>query len=102
MARAFRALVRKCVSGRPRGPAPIVVFRRQAGTLAIVTRTELAVLVHSSPAKGEDEMLALSIAVLADIEGADAEPVELAAGSRRRGTARWTRTGRSLSISKVE
>ncbi|HEX4607095.1 MAG TPA: hypothetical protein VH092_02735 [Urbifossiella sp.] len=35
LARDFRALARRCVAGRPRGPAPPVVLEARAGTLTV-------------------------------------------------------------------
>ena len=46
LARSVRALARQCVSGRPRGPAPPVVFENRAGTLTIVVRTADAALAR--------------------------------------------------------
>ncbi|OWK40130.1 hypothetical protein [Fimbriiglobus ruber] len=47
-ARSVRALARKCVAGRPRGPAPPVVLESRAGTLSVWVHTADAVLTHTA------------------------------------------------------
>ena len=49
--RAFPALARKCVSGRPRGPAPLIVCEISAGILTVWVRTDDAVLAYSAPCR---------------------------------------------------
>jgi hypothetical protein len=51
LARAFRVLARKCVNGRPRGPAPAVVFESTAGTLTVWARTADSTLAHAAPTR---------------------------------------------------
>ncbi len=93
LARSVRALARKCVSGRPRGPAPPVVFESRAGTLTACVRTADAVLVHAAPTRGGDGVLVVPLAVLDAVEGAGDDPVELAAAGALRGEARWADRG---------
>ena len=93
LARSVRALARKCVSGRPRGPAPSVVFESRAGTLAACVRTADAVLVHAAPTRCGDGVLVVPMAVLDAVEGAGDDPVELAAAGALRGEARWIDRG---------
>ncbi|OWK34104.1 hypothetical protein [Fimbriiglobus ruber] len=92
-ARAFRALARKCVAGRPRGPAPVVVFEVRAGTLTVWTRTADAGLAYTAPTDGTDRRLLVPMATLADVEGGGDEPVEWGVETPLTGTARWADRG---------
>ncbi|HEX4613219.1 MAG TPA: hypothetical protein VH092_33845 [Urbifossiella sp.] len=93
LARSVRALARKCVSGRPRGPAPPVVFGVAAGTLTAWARADDAALVYSAPAHGGDARLVVPMPVLEAVEGGGDDPVELAVGPGLRGEARWADGG---------
>src|SRR5262249_36804166 len=93
LARAVRALARRCVSGRPRGPAPFVVLATQAGTLRVWVRTADAGLQYAAPHAGGDETLGVPMAVLEAAEGAGDDPVELAVGPQLKGTATWAYRG---------
>ncbi len=89
--RAFPALARKCVSGRPRGPAPVVVCDVTAGTLTVWARTADAVLAYSAPCRdrGGDARVVVPMAVLAAAAGPGAEPVEVVVGPTLAGEARF-------------
>jgi hypothetical protein len=93
LARSFRALARKCVAGRPRGPALTVVFEVRAGTLTAWVKTDDATLAHSAPTGCCDGVLVAPMSVLADIEGAGDDPVELVVGAKFRGEARFADRG---------
>lgn len=93
LCRAFPALARKCVSGRPRGPAPVVVFEAKGGTLRVWAKTDETVLAYTGPTDREDEMLAVPMAVLEAVEGPGSEAVELAVGPKLTGEARFTDRG---------
>ena len=82
LARSFRALARRCVSGRPRGPAPAVVCEVRAGTLTAWTRTDHAGLVYTAPSRCDDEVVVIPMAVLEAVEGGGGDPVELAVGAK--------------------
>ncbi|QDU21727.1 hypothetical protein [Urbifossiella limnaea] len=93
--RAFPALARKCLSGRPRGPAPMVVCEVTAGTLAVWARTADAVLAYSAPCGGAtgEERVVVPMTVLAAVGGPGTEPVELAVGPGLVGEARFSDRG---------
>ncbi len=94
LARSFRALLRKCVAGRPRGPAPAVVFEAAAGTLTARARTDDAVLAYSAPCRtAGGERVVVPVAVLAAVAGPGAGPVELAVGPGLTGEARFADHG---------
>ena len=93
LCRAFPALARKCVSGRPRGPAPVVVFEAKGSTLTAWAKTGDAVLVYAAPTNGDDELLVVPMAVLEAAAGSGGEPVELCAGPKLKGEARYTDRG---------
>jgi hypothetical protein len=93
LARSVRALARKCVSGRPRGPAPPVVFEQRAGTLTTWVKTDDTALMYTAPTDSGDEVLVAPMAVLAAVEGGGNDPVELTVGPKLRGTARWCDRG---------
>ncbi len=89
--RDFRTLFARCVSGRPRGPAPPVViqFKGEVRTLAATT-AEGVTLTHTSPAAKEaDDLLVLPAAALAEVEGGTDEAVTLDRPSKLRGVLRW-------------
>jgi hypothetical protein len=93
LCRAFPVLARKCVSGRPRGPAPAVVFEAQGGTLTVWVKTDDAVLVFTAPTQCGDEVLVVPMAVIEAAAGPGGEPVELTVGPKLRGEARFTDRG---------
>ncbi len=93
LARSFRAVARKCVSGRPRGPAPVVGLEVRSGTLAVWTRTEDAILAYTARTRCDDGSVVVPMAVLEAVEGTGASPVELAVGPKLKGTARWADRG---------
>lgn len=91
--RAFPALVRKCVSGRPRGPAPVVVCEVSGGTLTVWARTDDAVLAYTAPTAGGDERLVVPMAVLEAAAECKGEAVELVVGPKLTGEARFADRG---------
>lgn len=88
--RALPALARKCVSGRPRGPAPAVVLAARGGTLTVWTGTADAALVYTGATDGGDETQVVPMAVLEAAAGPGGGPVELAVGPKLSGAARFT------------
>ena len=93
LCRAFPALARKCVSGRPRGPAPVVVFEAKGGTLTVWAKTDDAVLVYAAPTSSGDELVIVPMAVLEAAAGPGSEAVELCVGPKLKGEARYTDRG---------
>jgi hypothetical protein len=100
VARDFRVLLGRCVSGRPRGPAPPVVIEIQDQMRTVVSTTADGVtLTHSSPAPKEgNDRLVLPSAVLAEVEGGTDEPVALERQSKLRGVVRWPGGGKPRSL----
>jgi hypothetical protein len=91
VARQFRLLLCRCVSGRPRGPAPPVVIqiKDEVRTLAAATAAGVT-LTHASPAPKEpDDLLVLPASVLAEVEGGTDEAVTLDRETKLRGVVRW-------------
>jgi hypothetical protein len=100
VARAFWALAKKCLSGRPRGPAPPVVIRVRAGVLTLWSRIETVGLRYSVAAPAaESETLLVPMDVLAAIEGPRSDPVVLNIDAKLQGTASWTEGGEAKSHS---
>lgn len=93
LARSFRALARKCLSGRPRGPAPLVVFESNAGTLTVWTKIDDTLLVHVAPGRSGGGVAVVPMAVLEAAEGGGGDPVELELGPKLAGEARWSDRG---------
>ncbi len=91
--RAFPALARKCVSGRPRGPAPVVVCEAQGGTLTVWAKTDDAVLAYTAPTSSIDELVVVPMAVLGTAAGPGSEPIELVMGPKLTGEARFGERG---------
>lgn len=91
--RAFPALARKCVSGRPRGPAPVVVCEAKGGTLTVWAKTDDAALAYIVPTSSDNESVVVPMAVLETAAGPGGEPVELTIGPKLTGEARFTDRG---------
>lgn len=93
LARGFRAVARRCVSGRPRGPAPPVALDVRAGVLTVCTTTGDTALVYGTPAAGADETAVVPMAVLDAVAGVGDDAAELTVGPDLRGVARWADRG---------
>jgi hypothetical protein len=98
-ARRFRAACSKCVSGRPRGPAPPVVLRKDGGRVTLTAAfpevtLELAVTTSGTTA---DEVLVVPMAALEAVEGSTDDPAEFALAEKLAGTIRWVESGVSRS-----
>ena len=93
LARRFRAVAKKCLAGRPRVPASPVVCRVRAGALSLWTRIEFVGLLYSMPSPGPNEKLVIPMDAFAAIEGTESDPVELSAGPKLQGIAKWTERG---------
>ena len=98
LARQFRALARKCVSGRPRGPAPPVVMEARGGMLTVFVQTPDALLTHTSPTTVDDGLIVVPMGVLEQIEGGTSDPVELSVRPKLAGRASWTVHGEPQSM----
>ena len=96
--RVLPALARKCVSGRPRGPAPPVVFAQRDGTLTAWVRTADSWLVSAVPAAGGDGEVVVPMDVQGAAAGAGDDPVELVPLGPRRGEARWRDRGADRAV----
>ncbi len=94
-ARDFRLLLSRCVSGRPRGPAPHVVAHFGGGVRTVSSTTSGGVtLTHASPAPGEaDGLVVLPASVLAAVGGATPAPVTFDRASKLAGVLRWRGEG---------
>ncbi len=103
-ARDFRLLLGRCVSGRPRGPAPHVVVRVETGVRTVSSATPGGVaLAHAAPAPGEaDGVAVLPASVLEEVEGATPEPVTLERGPKLAGVLRWRGDGGAARELPVE
>ncbi|MBA4192894.1 MAG: hypothetical protein C0467_33465, partial [Planctomycetaceae bacterium] len=90
-ARDFQVLFSRCVSGRPRGPAPPVVVQIKEGVRTVAATSVTGVtLTHTSPAAHEfDDFVLLPASVLAEVEGNTDEIVTLERQSKLRGVVRW-------------
>ena len=100
VARTFRALAKKCLAGRTRGPAPPVVIRVRAGVLTLWSRIESVGLRYSVAAPAaESETLLVPMDLLAAIEGARSDPVSLAVDAKLQGTASWAEGGEAKAHS---
>jgi hypothetical protein len=92
-ARAFRALVRKCVPGRGRGPAPPVTLRQADGRLALLADTGDVALIWTGPAAGDPDTLVVPMALLDAVDGPGDDPVSIDRDGTDRFIARWVDRG---------
>jgi|GEM_PF-3669305 len=100
VARTYRALAKKCLAGRPRGPAPPVVIRVRAGVLTLWSRIETVGLRYSVAAPGaESETLLVPMDLLAAVEGPRSDPVSLSVDAKLQGSASWSEGGEAKSHS---
>ncbi|WP_439622088.1 hypothetical protein [Gemmata sp.] len=101
VARDVRAVLTRCASGRPRGPAHHVVVVRACGGVRTVTATTPGgvMVVHTTPAPDEpDGVAVVPAAVLADAGGAADTAVVLDRVSNGRGTVRWEAGGAARAL----
>jgi hypothetical protein len=98
-ARRFRAACMKCVSGRPRGPAPPVVIRRAGGRVTLAATFPEVTLELSLPASAgtEDEVLVVPMTALEAVEGNTDERAEFEIAEKLAGTVRWVVSGSARS-----
>ncbi len=100
VARRFRAACAKCVSGRPRGPAPCVVIRHANGRVTLTaTFPEVTLeLAYTTSARSRAEVLVVPMTSLETVAANSDEPVEFDAGENLNGVARWGRVGAAGSV----
>jgi hypothetical protein len=93
-ARRFRAACSKCVSGRPRGPAPPVVIRRTGGRVTLTAAfPEVTLELALTASTGADEVVVVPMAALEAAEGSTDEPAEFEVAEKLTGTVRWVVSG---------
>src|SRR5207249_2741245 len=93
VARAFRALARKCVAGRTRGPAPPVTLRQADGRLILKVDLGESVLTWTGPAAGDPDTLIVPMALVDAVDGPGDEPVQIDREGTDRVVARWADRG---------
>jgi hypothetical protein len=93
LARAFPAVAKKCLAGRPRVPAPAVVCRVRDGVRTLWTRIDGVGLRHEAPIDGVDETRLIPMEVFAAIEGPKPDPVVVSVDAKLRGMASWSDRG---------
>jgi hypothetical protein len=96
----FRALARRCVVGRPRGPAPPVILRQDQNCLTLSTSLgEVTLSLRLSvPTAVECESIVPS-AVLEAVEGNDSGSATIDVASSGKIRCRWTNRGESREAS---
>lgn len=99
-ARDFQVLFSRCVSGRPRGPAPPVVIQIKDGARIITATTpDGVILSHTTPApKERDDFVLLPAPVLAEVAGSTEEVVTLERQSKLRAVVRWHGGGKPRTL----
>ena len=89
LARSFRAVARKCVAGRARGPSPPVVARTGGGRLTLAAAFDGVVLaVEAEVAGAADETVLVPLDLLDEVDADASVEIDGAAG-----TARWAGRG---------
>ncbi len=105
LARRYRAVARRCIPGRPRGPAPPVICRTAGGVLTLTARLGDVTLGVSAPAPpAPDETLVVPMAVFEAAGGGGSDPVEVRSLTGSKGEARWTDRGvpRTLAFDTLD
>jgi hypothetical protein len=100
VARDFRVLLGRCVTGRPRGPAPHLRVQTLEDTRMIAATTAGGVtLTHASPSdKDTEELVVLQTTVLNEVEGNTDEVVTLDRQAKLRGVVRWFEEAKPRSL----
>lgn len=89
-ARDFRAAFLRCLTSRPRDPAPPVVVRFAGGTRTIACTTgDGAILTHDTATDERDDLLVLPADFLGKVEGGTDEGVRLDRLPKWRGVLHW-------------
>ncbi len=100
LARRFRAACAKCISGRPRGPAPCVVIRQANGRITLTATFPEVTLEFgcAAPARGLTEILVVPMTAIETVAANSDELVEFDAGENLDGVARWAGDGAPGSV----
>lgn len=101
IARRFRAACARCVSGRPRGPAPCVALRQADGRVTLTAAfpdVTLELACAATGGRGRDEVLVVPMAALAAVESHSDELVAFDVTEKLTGVARWGGPGVSGSV----
>lgn len=90
-ARDFQVMFHRCVSGRPRGPAPPVTIQiTDDARIITATTPDGVILTHTSAAPKElDAFVVLPASVFAEVEGSTDEVVTLERQSKLRAVVCW-------------
>lgn len=95
----FRAALRRCARGRPRGPAPPVVVERTPDGLTLSAALEETALALTLPgAAGPAERLVVPLATIAALEGTDGGAAVLEAADGGVVRCRWQERGEPREI----
>ena len=96
VARRFRAACARCVSGRPRGPAPCVVIRQSKARVTLTAtfpEVTLELACDIPAALSREEVLVASMTALEAVESTSEELVTFDPGKQLQGIARWGDSG---------
>jgi hypothetical protein len=95
----FRAAIRRCVAGRPRGLAPPVTLQQNKGgvTLSVVLE-ETALALHLPGAGGATECLVIPFSTLAALDGSGGGIVAFESTENGRVRCRWQDRGEAKEL----
>ena len=97
-ARTFRVLAKKCLAGRPRGPAPFVTLQVRDDHLTLWCRIESVGMLGCIAARSAAmDLIVVPMDLLAAVEGSRADGVELVVDSKLHGAASWSEHGEAKS-----
>jgi hypothetical protein len=92
----FRALARRCVVGRSRGPSPSVFFRQAADALTLsIDLSEVVPHLRLPSGTGNEVALKAPLALLDAVAGNDPAASRIEVDTSGRIHARWTDRGQS-------
>jgi hypothetical protein len=95
----FRAAIRRCVAGRPRGLAPPVTLQQNKGGLTLsVVLEETALALHLPGAGGPTECLVIPFSTLADLDGPGGGIVAFESTENGRVRCRWQDRGEAKEL----
>ncbi len=93
VARAFRALARKCHPSRPRSPAPPVTLHQVDGRLILHADFGEVSLTWTGTAGTESESMVIPMALIDAIDGPGDDSIQIVREGTDRAVARWADRG---------
>jgi hypothetical protein len=94
VSRAFRAMSRKCVTGRPRGPSPPVLLIPEAGHMTLAMKFEEVILTYRLSGEFSASLpFVIPFSVLEALDGPGDEDITIQIANKSQLEIRWSDRG---------